>query len=879
VSRALHRPPAAGTPGLAAFRDAHRGETIVVCGCGPSLKELPTPECHITVGVNDVGRLFDPTYLVVVNPRNQFKADRFRFVEQSNAQALFTQLDLGPVRPPVVRFKLGQYGGTEIGTADVLHHTQNSPYVAVCLAAYMGARRIGLIGVDLTGDHFFARTGRHALAGRLREIDAQYGRLAAALAKHGIELVSLSAISRLTSLRRARIGDEGSWTPVPSAHPVAVVGSNVARTSGRGSMTIAIERYSPGIVGSFLDALATSAARIGHRVVRNTRATAHDRNVLSIVWNGRAHRSRGPTLYCEHGWLPRWAYQVSPAGINADSHIAAFHWNGVSLGPHDEAALDRHLEAIRTQPPPGFQYMQTTREIAPNLPERFLLVPLQMESDTNIMRHAPTSLRSMQALVDLVSRASPPWPVIFKQHPADVRRGSGQLHLRLPRRQDSLWPHTTGNVYQLLKSGRCAGIVTINSNVAHDGMLWDVPAVVLGAGVWPSTGRTPFLTALPVDWADLERFARDTQATACRRAYALHLMKHQVSLEDVSDPACVSGLLSLATRRREPGSSAVPIRNHLPVINVVAQNRGWVFEDLKRLFVQRGAQHVRVVSTERPLRNADGWIFVRTKEATDAPDPLRTTVQVHDMFDNGRYRTSGERDCVRACRGLSLSHPQQRQILEASDVPLTEKQVLVRALGWRSAFEPRSDCGGPFTVAWVGRPTTHDGVEVKRVDWFVEAIRPMAGQVNVALLGDRLDAAHRALRNANVTCTYLRRQDNPIERYPARYHRFDCLVISSMSEAGPLSLFEAMACGIPVVSTRVGWAPTLVEHGVTGFLVDTVEEMRSAIEAISNGRPFWHAQRATIRERVSGMTLESWIDENLKLAMNVIGERLQTSAA
>ena len=28
---------------------------------------------------------------------------------------------------------------------DVQHHTQNSPYVAVCLAAYMGAARIGLI--------------------------------------------------------------------------------------------------------------------------------------------------------------------------------------------------------------------------------------------------------------------------------------------------------------------------------------------------------------------------------------------------------------------------------------------------------------------------------------------------------------------------------------------------------------------------------------------------------------------------------------------------------------------------------------------------------------------------------------------------------------
>jgi glycosyltransferase involved in cell wall biosynthesis len=185
---------------LATFRSCHDGETVIVCGCGPSLGELTLPPRGITIGVNDVGRLFDPTYLVVVNPRSQFKKDRFAYVERSGAQALFTQLDLGTVRPPVVRFRLGKYGGTDIGAADTLHYTQNSPYVGVCLAAFMGARRIGLIGVDLTDDHFFGKTGRHPLAGRLREIDAQYGRLARALEARGVQLVNLSKQSRLTAI-------------------------------------------------------------------------------------------------------------------------------------------------------------------------------------------------------------------------------------------------------------------------------------------------------------------------------------------------------------------------------------------------------------------------------------------------------------------------------------------------------------------------------------------------------------------------------------------------------------------------------------------------------------------------------------------------------
>lgn len=204
------------------FGSARAGASIVVCGCGPSLHELEQPQRFVTIGVNDVGRLFDPTYLVVVNPRQQFEGERFRYVEQSGAQALFTQLDLGTVRPPVVRFKLGQYGGTDNSAGDVLHYTQNSPYVAVCLAAYMGATRIGLVGVDLTEDHFFARTGTHPLSARLREIDAQYARLAAALRQRGVALFNLSARSRLQALPYAELD---SMVAAPSALEAAAAGA------------------------------------------------------------------------------------------------------------------------------------------------------------------------------------------------------------------------------------------------------------------------------------------------------------------------------------------------------------------------------------------------------------------------------------------------------------------------------------------------------------------------------------------------------------------------------------------------------------------------------------------------------------------------------
>ena len=187
------------------FRDFHTAKSIVVCGCGTSLASFSRPERFVTIGVNGVGRLFDPDYLVVVNPRNQFQTDRFSFVETSRAKAIFTHLELGISHSQVVRFQLGKRGGTDFSNRSTLHYTNNSPYVALCLAIHMGAKKIGLIGVDFTNDHFFAPTGRHRLAGQLPQIDREYKALYDACRHHGIQLYNLSASSRLTSLPRLSV--------------------------------------------------------------------------------------------------------------------------------------------------------------------------------------------------------------------------------------------------------------------------------------------------------------------------------------------------------------------------------------------------------------------------------------------------------------------------------------------------------------------------------------------------------------------------------------------------------------------------------------------------------------------------------------------------
>lgn len=84
-------------------------------------------------------------------------------------------------------------------------------------------------------------------------------------------------------------------------------------------------------------------------------------------------------------------------------------------------------------------------------------------------------------------------------------------------------------------------------------------------------------------------------------------------------------------------------------------------------------------------------------------------------------------------------------------------------------------------------------------------------------------------------------------------------------ETSSLVSMEAMACGSPVIAFRRGAVPEIVEDGVTGILVDSVEEMVQAVNLVSQIDPV--ACRRRVEEFYSAARM---VDEYERMYESVI---------
>ncbi len=110
------------------------------------------------------------------------------------------------------------------------------------------------------------------------------------------------------------------------------------------------------------------------------------------------------------------------------------------------------------------------------------------------------------------------------------------------------------------------------------------------------------------------------------------------------------------------------------------------------------------------------------------------------------------------------------------------------------------------------------------------------------------------------------------DNVPALMARSSALVISSSTEGLPITLLEAMAVRLPVVSTDVGEIPFVLDEGDSGVLVtDPASELVDAIELVLNETEATHRKTEHAFHKVSGeLSARSMAEQYLRVYNGVV---------
>lgn len=171
-------------------------------------------------------------------------------------------------------------------------------------------------------------------------------------------------------------------------------------------------------------------------------------------------------------------------------------------------------------------------------------------------------------------------------------------------------------------------------------------------------------------------------------------------------------------------------------------------------------------------------------------------------------------------RYIPVSGDLQRWLGEVVGIPAAKNQLINNGVD-TGHFHPGPPGAGPFVIGTVGRLQDVKD-QAGLVDAFIALRAQLPGlreRLRLVIIGDgplraRLEAKVQESGIADVVTLAGARTD-----IACQMRGFSVFALSSIAEGTPVTLLEAMACGLPVVSTAVGGIPELVQDGATGALV------------------------------------------------------------
>ena len=188
--------------------------------------------------------------------------------------------------------------------------------------------------------------------------------------------------------------------------------------------------------------------------------------------------------------------------------------------------------------------------------------------------------------------------------------------------------------------------------------------------------------------------------------------------------------------------------------------------------------------------------------------------------------------------------------------------------------------GIPLTIGTVRPLEPGYGIEHLIQAFAVLRQRPLMSDLRLLIVGDgaerrRLERLAATLGIGAVT-EFV--GSVPHHRIPGYLRRFSVYVAPSVHEESfGVAVLEASACGVPVVASKVGGLPEVVQDGVTGLLVPPADNvaLADALEALLNNPTL----RRQMGEQGRQFVRESYAWDTTALAMEALYDRIVNSPA
>lgn len=211
--------------------------------------------------------------------------------------------------------------------------------------------------------------------------------------------------------------------------------------------------------------------------------------------------------------------------------------------------------------------------------------------------------------------------------------------------------------------------------------------------------------------------------------------------------------------------------------------------------------------------------------------PFSFTAHAHDIFLEHHLLEDKMRH---AAFGVTISEFNRRYLAERVSPVATQCMRVIRCGVSPREIEFRPEGRAPGVLLAVGRFD-----EIKGFRYLVEACKLLSERglkFECRLIGDGplREPLQRQIEAAGLGSCVRMLGARPQEEVRRELYRASVFVLPSVVKANgdrdgiPVALMEAMACGAPVVSTRVSGIPELVEDGVGGVLVPPADAQRLA---------------------------------------------------